>query len=237
MGDEVVRFSTKEWRERSRQKLEDAQFKEAGLPRKWLNVNGTIEAERDGLRPAQAMVTPELDLYYVNHDGMISAAVYSDGKLESKSLGLKPSYAIERVDFIFGRASQEFLLGGYRAAGSSKGTVYELTGCRFPLAAAALDFFLVFVGREEEAYYDPKTLKCRGARTELANLSAAFDPKNGWVYVSDKEGVRVWAARDFKNVLRYEEFKGPVQLLEAGDEGRALYSLEGRRLRRWTVKP
>lgn len=238
VGEDAVRILSKDWSERWRQALPDSRFSR-------IKSSGS-EAESPAKRPpilaGQALITPELDFYYRTVGGRIAKATWAGGKLESTPLALEPlgGAQVNRLFAIGADGSFLLTLQGEgltnHAAVGHSGKIVPLNGCSAVLGVGTQGALSAFIGSEEETLFDSVTWKAVARRPKQSNLSVAFNSKTGWCFVGGAGGLRSWSIRHFDAEKVYSEFSGPVSAVDIDASCSTLFTIEGLKLRRWSIK-
>jgi hypothetical protein len=196
VGEQVVRFRTKDWTELSRHALKGAEFVDLKPSRRFDFSEDQLKEAKAPLLPGQAFLTSDLEIYYRTKMGGLSLAAYREGEWVFKALELHIDDFEEQFE-----AQLERILGWAESGlfvTSENGNVgvsfrgrnaFRLSGISKPIAASVVANLAVCVASESEGIYSTSTWKNLVHRESQKNLAAAVDRRNGWVFVSDANGL------------------------------------------------
>jgi hypothetical protein len=230
VGDTVTRLLVRDWTVQVQANLPNAKFAEiAGEQRLG------VPERKSALKPGQAVVLSDLDFYYCTVDGGLSMASVVDGKLDVKPMKLEAIHAISRIFAQFPEVPVVAIGRDSQAAIVLRGQIFYLIGGSNPFYAVSFGTRAAVVGSDEETLYDSRTWKVVTHRQFEGSRCAAFDPQTGWIFVGDDRGVRAWHKGKFESPVRLEAFKEAILHMAADGPRRALFTLEKKTLRRWTI--
>ena len=115
------------------------------------------------------------------------------------------------------------------------GRLSYLMGVSDPFFATELGNLVVCVGKDSDAIYSIPTWKKLVSRETQLNWSAAFERSSGWVFVGDFKGVRARHKDRFQKEVRLKQFEAHVFQVAVDSSRRALFTLEKKLLRCWTL--
>jgi hypothetical protein len=238
VGEQIVRFRTKDWTELSRDALKGAEFFDLKPSQKFDVFEDQFQEVKRPILPGQAFLTSDLEVYYRTKMGGLSLASYRDGKWTFKALDLNMDYFEAQLERILGWADNGLFVtseNGKLGVSFRGRNAFRLSGISKPIAASVVANLVVCVASESEAIYSTSTWKNLVHRESQKNLAASVDRRNGWVFVSDANGLRTWNVQSFQTQVRYAEIKSTVSLVEVDSATQTLYLIEGKKLRRWTI--
>jgi hypothetical protein len=217
VSDTVVRYSTRDWSVHYEVKFPGALFSDV------------VKA-----RPLQAMVLPDLDFYYVTRDGRLALGTIVDRKVESKEVQIEAAETIDRVLLMSARSIYVGYTTG-NAAISHNRRLYLLVASGRAVFAGEINGHVAVISPRTESLYSATSIRIIGHRDGQENECAALDDRTKWVFVGDGKGLRGWWMTNFETQARFEQIRGGVLQVTVDPARRALYTLEKKTLRRWTI--
>jgi hypothetical protein len=236
VSQDLVRYDSATWTESSREPLAGAEFRR--FP--------DLHRRRGQLMPRQALVQRDGSVLYRSQNGGLGQALWREGKLQEELVTPPPENPDLRITGVLETCPSTPLLSleGGATGVLSHGKVADLSSSQDAFTGEVVGDVVVLVGLRQVNSYDPKTWKVQGGGWDLDRQKprvrdlrgAAFDPKSGWVYLANTDGLQARNVKNFRMEARLAGFTGPC-LGVAGDFSlRRLYTLEKGVLRSWTLK-
>jgi hypothetical protein len=236
VSQDLVRYDPATWTESSRNPLAGAEFQK--FP--------DLHRRHGQLMPRQALVQQDGSVLYRSKNGGLGRAFWVEGKLQDELVAPPPENRDLRITgFIGSYPSTPLLSLETGAAGVlSHGHVADLISSMDSFAGEAVGDLVALVGLHHVSSYDPKTWKVREGRLDLNRekphvrelRGAAFDPKNGWVYLANYDGLQARNVKNFRMEAQLAGVTGPCLGVASDFSLRRLYTLEKGVLRSWTLR-
>ncbi len=236
VSQDLVRYDPATWTESSRTPLTGADFQK--FP--------DTHRRRGQLIPRQAFVQQDGSVLYRSKNGGLGKAFWREGKLQEELVTPAPENRDLRISGVIGSCPSTPLLSLEKGAAGvlSHGHVADLISSQDSFAGEAVGNVVALVGHHHVSAYDPRTWKVQERgwvldehKPRVRELrGAAFNPKNGWVYIADDHGLEARNVQTFRMEARLGEFPGPCLGVAADFSLRRLYTLEKGVLRSWTLE-
>jgi hypothetical protein len=238
VGIELVRYRPSDWKEISRNALQDADFRKF----------------QKGLMLRQAWIYPDGAVLYRSKGGGVRQADWDTGKLVTKSIVTPEDNPEHFIQGIVSMSPQTLILDLDGHAGILHGTsVASLILSDRTFFAQSCNGVTVLVGKGFEGIYNSNSWRIVAARvedweerdvpqasvrrsSEGIRTGAAIDQKSGWTFVAGTKGLRAWDPLKFETVQRYAAAPDKCLNLALDNRQRLLYTLETGKIRCWKIK-